>query len=152
SQLSNTEIYNFGLSGTGTDQQFQIWREFAPTIEHDLVVMAVQYDNIRRCAARYRLVIDGEGRMFVQAKPYFSLESDERIALHHVPPPKEMIQPDEVTADQNQYVDWSGQQGRHAGLRKFITRLGPRVKDYIQRLTRFQPCPDYNRSDTPAWL
>jgi carbamoyltransferase len=151
SLLPNTEVYNFGLSGTGTDQQYQIWREFAPAIEYDLAVMAVQYDNIRRCAAQFRLLIDGEGRMFVQAKPYFALECSGQLNLHHVPPPKEMVKPDEVPLELRSLVDWSGMQGRHAGLRKFISRLGPRAKDFIQWLTRFQPCPDYNRPDNPAW-
>src|SRR5665647_2786058 len=35
------EVYNFGLSSTGTDQQYLAWREYARDIEHDVVVIAV---------------------------------------------------------------------------------------------------------------
>ena len=150
--LPNAEVHNFALPGSGTDQQYLVWREFAHSIEHDLAIIAVQHDNIRRAAARFRMFCGNDGNFFVQAKPYFTLEADGRLELHHVPPPKETMKPDDVPPAERPFVDWSGQQGRHSALRKLITRMGPRVKSYIQHLTRNQPCPDYNRADNPAWL
>jgi hypothetical protein len=32
-----------------------------------------------------------------------------------------------------------------------INRMGPEVKDRVQRLSRFQPLTAYNSSDDPAW-
>ena len=34
---ANSEVYNFALSGSGTDQQYLIWKEYAQNIEADLV-------------------------------------------------------------------------------------------------------------------
>ena len=51
--LDNVEVYNFGLPGTGTDQQYLAYQEFARTLEHNLLIIAVLVENIRRVAAHY---------------------------------------------------------------------------------------------------
>lgn len=84
-KIPATEIYNFGLPSTGTDQQYLVWREFAQGIEHDLVVIAVFVENVRRVVARYRHHNDEAGRDRIYAKPYYTLEQNE-LRLHHVPP------------------------------------------------------------------
>jgi hypothetical protein len=94
--IEGVEVYNFGLSGTGTDQQYLVYREIGRTLEHDLVIMAVQIENIRRVAARYRAVADEQGQTFLMAKPYFTHGPDGGLTLQHVPPPKEPIHPDRL--------------------------------------------------------
>lgn len=150
--LPDVEIYNFGLSGSGTDQQYLIYRDLAATIEHDLVVLCVYVENIRRVAAKYRLFIDAQGGQVVLAKPYFSLDPAGRLDLHHVPVPKE------VDVHAMNSVDWKYVYGgrqlqslRFARLRKTANVFGPRVKERLQRLTRYQPLPAYNRADDPDW-
>ena len=39
--IPGLEVYNFGLPGSGTDQQYLIFREWADRFEHDLVIVAV---------------------------------------------------------------------------------------------------------------
>ncbi len=142
------EVYNFGLPGTGTDQQYLIFREIAAGIEHDLVVISVFVENIRRVAARYRPWVTRDGRVLVFPKPYFEIEADGSLRLHHVPVPKGPMPPEALPAKEWAHFD-SG--GRLARLREMVNRMGPRVKHLAQRLTRYQPLPAYARSGHPAW-
>lgn len=139
------EVYNFGLSSTGTDQQYLIWREFAQDIEHDLVVIAVFVENVRRVEAQFRPHRDEHGRERIYAKPYYTLE-DGALRLHHVPPRREPYDDDELTAEQADAVDNGG---RFLVLRKVATALG--IKDTLQQLTRYQPLPAYDSPSTPGW-
>jgi carbamoyltransferase len=143
--LPATEVYNFGLSSTGTDQQYLAWRECAQGIDHDLVVIAVFVENIRRVAAHYRPHRDEQGRERVYAKPYFTLEGG-ALRLHHVPPRREPYEEEEMSAEQSSTVDHGG---RFLMLRKMATALG--VKDALQQLTQYQPLPAYDAPDKPAW-
>jgi len=79
------EVYNFGVSGTGTDQHLLIFRECARRVEADLIVLTVQVDAIRRVQASDRESIDRQTRQRVMVpKPYFTLEST-GLRLHNVP-------------------------------------------------------------------
>lgn len=139
------EVYNFGLSSTGTDQQYLAWREFARGIEHDVVVIAVFVENVRRVTARYRPHRDASGRERIYAKPYFTLER-EQLQLHHVPPRVEPLELHEIASQEQQTVDAGG---RFPLLRKVVTAIG--AKDAMQRLTHYQPVPDYDSPDTDGW-
>jgi carbamoyltransferase len=141
----DAEVYNFGLSSTGTDQQYLAWREFARDIEHDVVVIAVFVENVRRVTARYRPHRDSSGRERIYAKPYFTLER-EKLNLHHVPPRAEPLELHEMAPQEQQTVD-SG--GRFLLLRKVVAAIG--AKNAMQRLTHYQPVPDYDSPDTNGW-
>lgn len=140
------ELFNFGLSSTGTDQQYLIWREFAQEIEHDLVVIAVFVENIRRVNARFRPHHDEHGRERIYAKPYFQFEHGE-LRLCQVPPRREPYDEAELSPEQAAAVD---QGGRFMALRKMVTALG--VRDVVQKITQYQPLPHYDSPSSPAWL
>lgn len=139
------EVYNFGLPGTGTDQQYLVWREFARDIECDLVVIAVFVENVRRVMAQYRPYTDETGRQRIYAKPYYTLKRGE-LRLHHVPPRPEPFEAHELSPDENETVDRGG---RFPLLRKVVTAIG--VKETMQRLTHYQLLPEYDSRDTPDW-
>jgi carbamoyltransferase len=141
------EVYNLGLSGTGTDQQLLAFREVAPRLEHDLVVVAVLVENIRRITARYRPFELRSGERLALAKPYFELAADGSLRLANVPVPREPLRTEALGAEA-EHLDRGG---RLSGLRELVNRAGPRVKDLVQRLTRYQPLPEYDRPDHPAW-
>ena len=42
--IPDIEVYNFGLSGTGTDQHYLVWHEIANKFEYDVVVIVAQVD------------------------------------------------------------------------------------------------------------
>jgi hypothetical protein len=153
SMLPGVEVFNFGLSGTGTDQHFLIFREMASSIEYDLVVVGVLVENIRRVAARYRFFEGPEGEKVLLPKPYFSLAGDGSLELHNVPVPKH-ANVDSLPADDQPYVygDNAIPSVRFRTLRKLAGLLGPGTKERLQRLTPYQPLPAYNRPDNPDWL
>jgi hypothetical protein len=146
--VPGVEVYNFGLSGTGTDQQYLIYREFGVRFECDLVIIGVLVENIRRVAARYRQVLDAAGKGTVLAKPYFELQRDGTLALHQVPVPKEPIDESELPRAERAKVD-SG--GEYALLRSAVNALGSVAKEHVQRLVRFQPLPAYDSADNADW-
>lgn len=143
--LPATEVYNFGLSSTGTDQQYLAWREFAQDIEHDAVLIAVFVENVRRITARFRPHRDAAGREMLYAKPYYTLEDGE-LRLHQVPPAAEGMQLEQLSPAERAAVDHGG---RFPRLRGLVTALGAR--EAVQRMTRYQPLPDYDDPDSPGW-
>lgn len=143
--LPRLEVYNFGLSSTGTDQQYLAWREFARDIEHDAVVIAVFVENVRRVVAHYRPHRDAAGRELLYAKPYYTLDDGE-LHLHQVPPAAEGVEPEQLTLEERGAVDTGG---RFPLLRGLVSALG--AKEAVQRMTRYQPLPAYDCADSPDW-
>jgi len=90
--LPETEIYNFGMPGTGTDQQYLIYHEYAKNIEHDLVIVVVLVENIRRVNAQYRVYLNEKKERVVFQKPYFELENKE-LVLKNIP-----VDPNQIRA------------------------------------------------------
>lgn len=147
--LPNIEVYNFALPGTGTDQQYLVYREIAREFEHDLVVIAVQVENIRRVAARYRLSITADGEDVLLAKPYFERDDNDKLTLKHQPVPKEPRSPDEIGEDERDHVD---QGGRMLWLRRAINKFASPAKDLAQKLSNYQPLPEYDNAAGKDWL
>ena len=143
--LPGLQVYNFGLPGSGTDQQYLAYREFAQGIDHDVVIIAVLVENIRRIVSRYRLYHDDQGRQVYFAKPYFELE-DGRLALRQAPPAKAPLSEEELPEDGSRFVD---QGGRFAVLRRLVAGAG--LRDLAQRVIRYQPLPEYDDAGHPAW-
>ena len=145
--VPGVEVFNFALSGSGTDQQYLVFRELARDIEHDLVVAAVMVENIRRIVARYREnVVPETGEHVLRPKPYFTLRPDGGLELHHVPVPRETIPLASLPAGQMGAVDRGG---RFRELRDWIRRMG--LTDTVQKLTRYQALPAYGRASSPDW-
>ncbi len=147
-RLPGLEVLNFGLSGSGTDQQFLVFREMAREIECDLVIIAVLVENIRRVAARYRAFETTRGEIVNFAKPYFSLEESGRLELHNVPVPREPVTDAELVAAERRHVDRGG---RLPWLRTAVERVGPELKECLKRVARYQPLPAYNRVNGADW-
>src|ERR1043165_5846183 len=104
-RIPNLEVYNFGLPGTGTDQHYLAYREFAAGIEHDLLILGVTVENIGRVAARFRPYVNEEGETVIYAKPYYVLE-ESGLALKNVPVAKEPMRKSEMSPDESKQVDW----------------------------------------------
>lgn len=137
------EVYNFGLPGTGTDQHYLAWRHCAAGIAHQAVVIAVLVENIRRITAAYRMWQDAEGNVLFRAKPYFEL-CDGELVRRNDPVPAELVSADQAGKDAA--VDRGG---RFPGLRKLIRTAG--LQEAIQRLSRYQPTPDYDDPQSAGW-
>ena len=156
------EVYNYGLSGSGTDQQLLIYREFARNVERDLIVLCVQIDSMRRIQTSHRESIDRLSRQrLLVPKPYFTLDGG-KLALHNVPVPRE--RPMAGTVDTAAATGSNGLNGwkesalkayrespRLARLRQWARRDLVRLKSEAYRLSGVQPYPEFKDPDSPGW-
>jgi hypothetical protein len=142
------EVYNYALPGTGTDQHYLVYRDAAPAIEHDLVIIAVLVENIRRVVARYRIFENADGEHVAFPKPYFTLDANEQLALHNVPVPAGSLAVDEIPPGEREYVDRGGD---FAIVRRALNALGPGVKRLLQSAIGQNPLPAYDSPNDPAW-
>jgi lysophospholipase L1-like esterase len=157
--LPGLEIYNLGMPATGLDQHYLIYREFAQGIEHDLLVIAVFVENVRRVGSRYRYFHDENGRPVLYAKPYYTLEHDE-LRLHCVPPPKLPVDPATLDAEQSGHVFATERFPRlkqhykqltsHPTFDRYFVQSG--LKDQLLKLTGYQPVKEYDDPRNPSWL
>ena len=143
--LNDTEVLNFGLSGTGTDQQLLIFRQYSTTVDHDAVVISILVENIQRNVLKERTWVDQDGQPLIVPKPWFDLSNSGVLALMGVPvPPPYKMNPENKSAD-------AGGAGRFPAIRRLVNRLGPDIKDFIQKVTRYQPFPEYDSPLSPGW-
>ena len=74
----NSEVYNYAISGTGTDQQFLIWENYAKKVDADLIVLGVLVENIERIKARFRETVNFYNQnKTLTPKPYFEIKNNE---------------------------------------------------------------------------
>jgi GDSL-like Lipase/Acylhydrolase family len=140
------EVFNFGLPGTGTDQHYLAYQEFARELDHDLLILGVTVENITRVGARFRPYIDEHGDTVIYAKPYYVLENN-GLELRNVPVAKQPLSKSDISGEDTNYVDWGMP---FANLRKLAKTLG--LRDLAQKVTHFQPVPDYREANNPKWL
>jgi hypothetical protein len=157
--VPDIELYNYALSGTGPDQQFLMYDEYA-TVEHDLVIIAVYVESLRRANARVCKSRDSNGEENYRAKPYYTIENDE-LVLHHVPVPKqawtEQTLPPEFlpycypprAAQQSSIVKHVSAMLRGSGPLAGLRRA---VKTTAMRFERFRPMSGFDSADSPDWL
>ena len=126
-RVPDLEVLNFGLPGTGTDQQYLAYTEYAAAFEHDLLVVAVLVENIRRVAAPYRGFVS-RGRVYYYPKPYFTVAED-RLSLHGTPVPARPLQPGEL---------------QDAVARSHLAEI-------TKGFGRTNPVPEYEHADGYAW-
>jgi hypothetical protein len=156
--VPDMETYNFGLSGSGTDQQYLLYREYAQDIEHDLLIVAVFVENIRRVGSRYRTWADRDGRPIIFEKPYFELVGQE-LALRGVPPRKKGYRPDDLPAEERPHVaahvrfpklkQWLQKVRTGSPLDRTLHAGG--LKDQALKLMRYQPIKEYDDPTRGAW-
>ncbi len=146
--LPNLEVYNFGLPGSGTDQQYLTYLEIGRHLEYDLLILAPMVENIRRNVARYRCFLDHEGNELVVAKPYFELDADGGLALRHVPVPTRVWRAAETPHEVRQYVDRGG---RLPWIGESAARTGGDFVSTLREWSRRRPLPAYDRATSPAW-
>lgn len=151
------EIYNYAISGTGPDQQLLAYEEYAD-VEHDLLVIALYVENIRRVNRRLITSLEANGEKAYYSKPYYLLEKNE-LVLHNVPVPKKPFTEQTLPEDQRPYVYsycetnfFSHQEKPRWGKLLPHGPLRRALKDLLIRFSRFQPLPDYDSPTNPDWI
>ncbi|MEX2111871.1 MAG: SGNH/GDSL hydrolase family protein [Pirellulales bacterium] len=143
--VPSLEVYNYGLPGTGTDQHYLTYLDCA-NVDHDLLVIGMHIENIGRIAHRFTPFLDEKGQEVIYAKPYFLMENGE-LTLHHVPVAKAPLTMSTISAEDAPYVERGVP---YPTLRNIVKKLG--MRDLAQKITKFQPVPDYDSPDNPKWL
>lgn len=139
------EVYNYGLPGTGTDQQYLTYLECAE-VHRDLVVIGLNVENIARVANRFFAFTDPHGEEAIYAKPYF-LMGETGLTLHHIPVPKTRFARSTLSAEEAGSVHRGVP---FAALRSVVKKLG--MRDILQKITQFQPVPEYDSPSGGQWL
>ena len=81
SELTGAEVFNYGVSGTGTDQHLLTYRKFAADTDADLIIVCVQIDSFHRIQLANRISIDRTtGKRVSVPKPYFELDESGALA------------------------------------------------------------------------
>lgn len=160
--LPDVEVNNYSISGTAPDQQYLAYQEQS-VVEHDLLIIALYVENIRRVNSRFIKSRDASGEEYIRAKPYFQIENGE-LVLHHVPVPKTEWTEQTIPPEDLPYCYLS--QGapiaavtKHlsGGVKTLLKKALPEglrraVKTAAMRSERFRPCPEFDEADNPGWL
>lgn len=155
------EIYNYGISGTGTDQHFLTFGEFG-SVDHDLVVLVYYVENICRLKPRLIKTRDLNGEWVYRAKPYYEL-GPQGLELCNVPVPKQAWSDETLPKELLPYVYTFGNEysvfrepaGGYASLLRRMVPDGPLrdgLKQLATRLRKTRPFPQYDSRKTPEWL
>jgi hypothetical protein len=154
----NLEIYNYSLTGSGTDQQYLTYQEFGQ-IGHDLLIISPYAENVRRVNHRFLRFRDSSGKEVFYAKPYFEIENGE-LVLRHIPVPKRPWTKETIPPEDAPHVDWGAQISslpstlrplvQNEGVRNALKKLG--IRDLVQKITKAQQAPDYDSPDNPGWV
>ena len=157
------ETYNFALPGSGTDQQYLIWEEFAKNYESDLIVLGVLVENIERNKVAFRETIDPNTQeKILTPKPYYSLENEELI-LHksHI-----LKKEKNISATNSELVQWSIPKNQeyiykainvfrtHNFFNPFRKNLDPLISKFRSLAVKYayQPYPDYKNNTSSGYL
>ncbi len=142
----NVDCYNFGLSGSGVDQQYLIYKNIVSSYDHDVVVIAPHITDILRNSLDKRMAIDGyTGATIAIHKPFFTLENQD-LTLHNVPVPKSR----EFYAEKTRSTRLFEPSPRLKEL--FNTYLPQNLKARLLRLQWSKEFDGYQSENNPKWL
>ena len=148
-EFERCEVLNFGLPGSGTDQQYLAFREFAAAIDYDLMIISPMVENIRRNLRSFSLIIRGtDGRIVRRAKPYFEL-IDGRLELRQVPVPREVVA---VTQEAIGELLGEIRPGRLKRAVRAVYRTRPALHRLVTRARRINFPAEYEDPCDPGWL
>jgi hypothetical protein len=145
-QIPAADIYNFGLPGSGTDQQYLLYKEYGHAINYDLLVIVVLVENIRRVKSHYRYYYNDKGEKMVYQKPYFDFKEG-KLDLVNVPVNPNPMRMDELPLEEQEKVDTGG---KFEFARTMVNALG--LKNIAQKFTKYQPVPEYSKANSQEWL
>jgi len=141
------ETYNFGLPGSGTDQQLLIKELLAKDIEADLIILCPLDANIKRNLLSWRPAIDrATGKLIKMPKPYFLLNENQLI-LENCPVPKDRpgIEPESMTKS-----SVKKNMLRHT-IKRLVREKVPWMKSLLYNLLNYQPFFDYKNCESQGW-
>ena len=146
-ELERAQVLNFGLPGSGTDQQYLAFREFAAALDYDLLIISPMVENIRRILRTP--LRDDPGRPTAEivrrAKPYF-----ERVDGTPGVAPRAGAQKPYCQSPRTQAATpLTVARGRWRALRR-LPRRHPQIHCLLQRSATSRDPIEYERADEPG--
>ncbi|MBI2761110.1 MAG: SGNH/GDSL hydrolase family protein, partial [Chloroflexi bacterium] len=139
------EVYNYGLPGTGTDQQYLAYQDYAGGVAHDVLIIGVLLGVIRRIAKEYFLWNDDQGNVVAYGKPQYALTKGS-LVLRNVPvPPRPLAG---LTTPLNGSAS-TGEGRPRVVLRGIAERVG--AKHAVRQIIPKVMYPEYDRADSAEW-
>lgn len=159
-KIPDLEVYNYGVSGTGPDQHFLTYKRHCD-VEHDLKIIVVYVENIRRVCRRVIETQDASGSPIFYPKPYFEF-LDGKLEVRNVPVPKqiwsEQTLPEEYRPyiyspqETNLFSQVTGKKATAPRVPKALLPLRELAKSVVLRLPTFRMLPEYNNRRSPGWV
>ena len=157
--IPDLEVFNYGLAGGGTDQHFIAYSEFG-SVQNDLLIIAVNVENISRVNARFLEFQDANGKDVFYAKPYFEIEKN-ALTLKNVPVPKRPWTKETLPREEISHVDCADR--LFPGLQNFVKQFASLrflrqmaikmgLRDLVQAALKTDRVPGYETADNPSWL
>jgi carbamoyltransferase len=137
--------YNFGLSASGVDQQYLIYKDIASKFDHDVLVISPHIINIYRNLLSSRLSVEGQtGKKILVPKPYFTLEN-EKLVRHNLPVPVER----EILTGEGVRIKLFRP---NKLIRKLFHKYVPkRIKEELLKI-QFKEHQGYEKANDPRWI
>lgn len=146
SDALGAQSYNFGLSGSGVDQQYLIYRQAAEEYRPDLLVLSPHISDISRNLLEARISVDGQtGKQIMVPKPYFTVENG-TLEQHNVPVPKDRQPVDESESQEKLFQP--GEFVRDV-FHKFVPE---KVKEELLKLQFSKQHGGYESEDDERWV
>lgn len=155
--LPGAEFINFGLEGSGTDQQFLLFRKYASLFEYDAVLLCPFVENIRRNIVRYRLTVDLEsGQWVLTPKPRFEKKEDGTWRWTGIPVSKERPLYNEAGPDKLKDTDFGGSSVSHGlkdAVKARLSRLLEKTntKSTVYSIFNYEPYGEYKNPASQPW-
>ncbi len=148
SRFEQVEVLNFGLPGSGTDQQFLVFQEYASQIEYDLMIISPMVSNIVRIIGGEQITINSsDGQLVKRFKPYYQLQEG-KLKLKNQPVPVKVQLVDEVIANKIHKKD-SG--FIKQSFRKIYKKY-PDFHGFLQKIRDIRSPIEYEDPNNQYWL
>ena len=151
------EVLNFGLEGTGTDQQLLLFEQYGMRYDFDLVMVCPFIENIRRNRASYRTALDPvSGRRVLVPKPRFEIVEG-HLKLQGVPVPARKIALEDAGPDLLAQTDAGGSNGASSMVARFKSAANNilsmlRLKGILYQVIPHEPFLEYKSVSSRDWL
>jgi hypothetical protein len=146
SRLEGAEVLNFGMPGSGPDQQYLAYQTFAHEIDYDLLVISNLVATIWRLKGYHLTLGAADGRTVRRSKPYFRLDRGV-LVLENQPVPRE-VEP--VDMDEQEVAN-NKAAGPLKGLVRQLYRRWPELHCLSMRLRRVRSPAEYDDPNNPSW-
>ena len=152
-RVADLQVLNFGLPGSGTDQQYLAFRETAAGLEADALLLCPMVENVRRNLDTHRLTqAASDGQLVMRAKPYFTWQGND-LVLCHQPVPKRVTPEEAAGLDVSNQApdDTSALRARVRAWGQDLERVAPGLRGWTRRMRGVRWPLDYEDPSSPGW-